>query len=245
MAWHALMPVPVLALVTVHQCSECGITFTDTARAREHVARKHITHGRMATILTKHAGVVELPDTYPTRKRQRQNVLLPPLELEQGVIAANTAEESAELRRRILDPALRHALLTAPIASAPAIVFRMTKGTNGPRCLRNVNKTGTHSVVENGKTHNTLEYVRSAAVRLVAELQAALEIAPDSTLELVDWANGMSGRLNKTMSHGTSYADALNMYAKSDTSFYKLPKDVRVVIAGGVKAIVNCISSAP
>lgn len=159
-----------------------------------------------------------------------------------GIIPPNTPLESAEIQRLILEnPAIQHALRT--IENTPAAIFRMTKGTDGPPCLRNVTKNERCRVFEGDATHTTLEYSKAMAMRMIQELQQALKkVTADSSPAVREWAKDVRAKLNATVvGANVSYTEALRLYCETSKAFYNIPEEHRTPILQGAKSITDFI----
>lgn len=255
----------------MHECSKCGMVFSEGGYARRHVG---LAKCAGATVTKRRCGIVKLPHDYvPSRKRQApgaapseptavvhgdlhgnvnsgttvndQSVHINTLIVVTGdaagdVVRAGSALESELIRTTILQNAeLRRMLRT--IENAPSAIFRLTKGTGGPRALRNVRLSGRRAceLREGGPdTVALLQYCKRTAVQMVEELRRAVEsVTADSPPAVREWAADVTKAMRQKLCGNVDYPAALQLYCEASSRFYKLPGVAREVIAGGVRDI--------
>lgn len=156
------------------------------------------------------------------------------------LVKAGSVTESELIRKTILENAdLRRMIRT--IENAPSAIFRMTKGAAGPQALRNVKRQGSKAceLGENGQaTSGMLTYCKKTAVKMIEELQSAIQsVTDDSPPAVKEWAADVSRALNQKMCRNMDYSTALQLYCDASSRFYKLPEEAREAIASGVRDI--------
>lgn len=256
--------------ITMHRCSKCGMAFHVKAKVDRHLslpkcaggvdvvaecevvglgnepsgARQkrqrpsHVTvHGNQNTATTVHDNSVHI----------QQLTLVVVGDPAGDVVRAGSVQESELIRTAILENAsLRRMLRT--IENAPAAIFRLTKGADGPQRMRNVKKVGRQAcelTTDGLETSGLIEYCKRTAVAMVDELrQAADSVSSDSPQAVREWARDVSQSLSHKV-HGTiDYVSALKLYNEASSKFYKLPKPAREAIACGVRDIERFISDS-
>lgn len=156
------------------------------------------------------------------------------------LIKAGSALESELIRKTILENAdLRRMIRT--IENAPSAIFRMTKGNAGPQALRNVKRDGRKACElgqEGPVKSGMLTYCKKTAVKMVEELQSAIQtVSDDSPPAVKEWAADVSRALKQKTCSNLDYPTALQLYCEASSRFYKLPEDAREAIASGVRDI--------
>lgn len=161
------------------------------------------------------------------------------------LVRAGTVTESELIRRTILENAdLRRQLRT--IDNIPAAVFRVTKGKNGPRQLRNARHEGrrvTELRDDGAATSTTLQFCKETAVRMVEELRTAIESVDAAAPPAVqEWARDVAKALAEKAFGKYDYPTVLALYRDASHAFYKLPQEARHRITSGVSNIALFIA---
>lgn len=251
--------------LTMTECGACGLLFKCATNARAHVALPKCSGAALVKTL---CGVVKLPGTHqPTRGGRRaapvpvhgnqnsaQTVHDNSVHVENMIVLGNahgdivragSARESDLIRRTILENAdLRRMIRT--IENAPAAIFRMTKGRNGPRCMRNARKSGgqvEELTAEGVRTTGTIEYCKRAAGQMVDELRRAVDsVSPTSPAAVREWADDVRRELGRKLCGELNYVQALRLYCDASSRFWKLPRVSREAIACGVRNIATFVA---
>ncbi len=161
------------------------------------------------------------------------------------LVKSGSVAESELIRRTILENAdLRRQLRT--LENIPAAIFRLTKGTHGPRQLRNVKREGgtvTEVSTDGPKTAATIKYCKATAVKMLDELQKAIRSVSDaSPVAVQEWARDVAATLAEKTFGNYDYPTVLNLYCDASTKFYKLPPECRQTVSGGVRDIAMFIA---
>ena len=253
------------ATLHMHECGKCGMIFAGQTHAERHI---NLAKCRGAAVLKRLCGIVKLGDDYvPSRKRQAWRsgpstavhgnhnsvVTIGHVDTLQIVIGNPTGDvmkagstlESELIRKTILENAdLRRMVRT--ISNAPAAIFNMTKGAGGPQVLRNVKRDGRKACEIGGagvETVGLLLYCKRTAVKMVDELQRAIDLVSDDSPPAVrEWAADVSAAMRHKLFGNLDYVAALQLYCDASNKFYKLPDKARQAIAGGVRDIGRFIA---
>lgn len=153
------------------------------------------------------------------------------------LVRAGTATEADLICRTILENAdLRRQVRT--VENIPAAVFRVTKGRDGPQQLRNVKRHGrrVQELRAAGVEHcTTLDYCKATAVRMVDQLRAAVGSVDAAAPKAVrEWAADVARELEQKKYGNLDYPTVLKLYSEASGRFYKLPKECRDAVSGGV-----------
>ena len=188
--------------------------------------------------------VVHQANTVHIQHIETQNVIIVGSELG-DLVRSGTITESELIRRTILENAdLRRQLRT--IENIPAAVFRVTKGKDGPQQMRNVRREGARVQElqnEGIMSCTTLKYCKATAVKMVDELQKVVKAVDDSSPPAVrEWARDVANALAEKKFGKHNFPTVLKLYKEASSSFYKLPKEARDTVAGGVADIALFIS---
>lgn len=254
------MHLPFATTTVGYKCSSCGKVFLRRENIDRHIARLERCSG--ASGLEIECGVIDLTharSTVPANVSDRGitlsgnvingnnnhsgNVNIHQLNINVtgnpfDIVRAGTPEEAELIVQTILQsPELRRMIRT--IENAPAVIFRMTKGTDGPHRLRNVAKRDKQvkELTPNGITTTSIaQYVKDAAVAMIDHLQRALgAVDTRSPADLREWSGDVARTLAAS-SYGTlRFEDALKMYRSGKSTFYKLPN--HDVISSSVQAL--------
>ena len=211
---------------------------TRRSRNRQGVAQQQ---AGVSTTHVEHADTVHIQNTHNTHNThiQANNIIIVGSELG-DLVRSGSITESELIRRTILENAdLRRQLRT--IENTPAAVFRVTKGTHGPQRMRNVRRDGKrvaelheHGIV----TSTAVKYCKDTAVKMVDELQKAIRAVDESSPAAVrEWARDVTAQLAEKQFGNHDFPTVLKLYKDASSSFYKLPKEARDTVAGGVADI--------
>jgi hypothetical protein len=271
-AGFASVNVPIVGVCVVHRCDGCGAVFQRAFNATRHLETVAACAG--AAIKRAKMGLLELPDDYDeapcsgkpgtatlvvrgdgnhvsqtidnsttTTTIQTLNIIVTGSELGDLVKSGSLAEGEL-IRRTILENAdLRR--MVRVVENAPGAIFQLTRGTGGPRRMRNVKLEGGRvaELTEGGVvTSAKIEYCKKTAVELVDHLQRALaSVGPDAPPDLREWAAHVRAELRRKLQGDVDYVQALTLYRDASSRFYKLPAGSREAIAENVKGIQRLI----
>lgn len=251
--------------VTIHRCSTCHMAFVNRRDCTRHTA---LPACRGATVKTK---VCPLSGKgYVRTRRARQCKTVPgagPITISHSttiqhiehvdtiniivgdelgdLVRSGSITESELIQRTILENAdLRRQVRT--IENIPAAVFRVTKGTGGPRQLRNVRRNGGRvaELEDDDVKHSaTVEYCKATALKMLRELQTAIQSVDACSPEAVrEWARDVAKALEEKAYGRFDYPTVLRLYADASGKFYKLPKQHRDAVSAGVMDIAMFIA---
>lgn len=161
------------------------------------------------------------------------------------LIKAGTVTEEELIRRTILEnPDLRRQVRT--IENIPAAVFRLTKGKDGPRRMRNVQRHGRkiEEYRQDGKvTHTTTQYCKDTAVKMVEQLQHVIRSVDDtSPVAVQEWAREVARELREPRFGKYDFPTVLKLYKEASSAFYKIPQEARDTISASVSDIAMFIT---
>lgn len=247
--------IPLVATCKGFECGTCRTVFLKADHARRHVASKAC---RGASITERAIGCVRLPDDFdPSTARLKVPVPEPPCVVTNNgdqcvgigsvvhgnvtIIMAGSQQESNFIQKVILEnEELRNQIRT--IENAPGAIFKATKGVDGPMHLRNVHLAGTrvHETTERGTVnHAKIAYSKTTAIKMIDELQRALGcVTATDSPALREWARDIGGELSVVKYKKLTYVQALDLYQKANSAFYKLPDADRRAIVGGVEGVL-------
>lgn len=169
------------------------------------------------------------------------------------------ASGSEEEKRMILDAlfedeALRAALERARLPHLPGLIFQATRGTRGPKRLRNVRKQG-RSVRKQGRsvrqwtgagaeTSGAAKFSKTEAVTMMERLLDVLGCIYEGD-PLYGWRQAVCGK-NEGWTYGKKrFVDALRMRRDSDKAFYKLPRQGKEDVVECARGIEMAIDTEP
>lgn len=254
--------------ITMHRCSKCGMAFHVKEDMKRHLGLPKCA-GAVDVVAECEVVGPGCQPSGPRQKRQKPSHLTVhgnqntantvndnSIHIQQltlvvvgdptgDVVRAGSAQESELIRKTILENAsLRRMLRT--IENAPSVIFQLTKGAEGPMHLRNVKKVGRRACElgpDGPESFGLIEYCKRTAVAMVEELRQAVEsVTPDSPQAVREWARDVSASLSHKVHGHLDYVAALKLYSEASSKFYKLPKDAREAIAGGVRDIEQFIA---